>query len=256
MNKATNVFCIINFPTDRKSAPLKVLDKDALTKLAKFGSFYTILHDRYSDFEGDETIHRHLLIIGVDSKPTAVWLEVLSLIFDVPKNCISIESVTNKRKCGRYLVHRDNPEKFQFPPEEVQTNNLKQFQEWLKGGSVTPNALMTFKGSYTDFLQEFGVENTKRYWSVCEKVQADKRKAEHDAYQVAHAEQVLYRANEWLKMLQALETAILAKRPQPGSSTWEVRKHLRLVIDDIKSQLSGLLGEVIIDDKKDDKDGK
>lgn len=172
---AKNVFVVINQDNTKKEPLAKTLGKETLESLARYGDFYTILHDRYSEGEGEETIHRHLLIIGSDTLATAVWIEALSLIFSVPRNCIQLEVATNPRKCGRYLIHRDDEFKYQFPREEVQTNNKKQFDSWLLGGKVTAHVLQTFEGGKIEFLNQFGAENYKRYYVLLEDIRREQR---------------------------------------------------------------------------------
>lgn len=235
---AKNVFVVINQDNTKKEPLSKTLDKETLQSLSNYGDYYTILHDRFSKSEGDETTHRHLLIIGADSLASSVWIEALSLIFKVPRNCVQLESVTNPRKCGRYLVHRDQELKFQFPPEEVQTNNKRQFENWLMGGKVTAHVITHFNGGYLDFLEEFGAENTKRYFPMVEKAREEKRRLG----QIAEIDQVKAELENTQTALRDVKRDLLAIVSQTLDKTWprsllETNKSLKRDVESFMYEL-------------------
>lgn len=228
-SKAKNIFVVINQDNTKKAPLSKSLGEEVLSKLSNYGSFYTILHDRFSESEGEEeTIHRHLLLEGCDQKSSDTWLEIISLLFGVPKNCVQIESVKNLRKCGRYLVHRDDEWKYQFPAVEVQTNNKKQLEAWLQGGKVTQHVIVKFKGNKRDFLMEFGADATKKYWPLVEEMRDTENreiKAEHERDVVSWLKRHLidlYGTCERISKLAAEGTKSTPKGSQNYALLWSI----------------------------------
>lgn len=210
---AQNIDVVIDFPKEK--TPSKFLPEEVVLKLANYGKFYTILHDKFSKAEEEETVHRHLVINAVEGKSSTTWIELLALIFEVPTNCISIESARNLKKCIRYLVHRDDEWKYQFPHDDVQTNDKRGWQSALQGGKVTATAVLGFKGTYLDFLSEFGVENTKRYWSMVENVNKERGiLAKHQVERML----VLGLMEQWEAVDYDLKKAI--KLAESGGKRW------------------------------------
>lgn len=77
-----------------------------------------------------------------------------------------VEKVGNLRKLVRYLIHIDNPEKHQYSPDEVITNNTEKFEEFLKTDlSTTDKAKMIFEYIYNpdclnlSSLAQFAIKN-------------------------------------------------------------------------------------------------
>ena len=89
--------------------------------------FCGILHDKDVDESGNlKKAHIHLVLLGVRS-----YVSAISKRLDLPENYISIRGTQDSRL--RYLVHADNPDKFQYSADSVfgSPAGLKKFQESL-----------------------------------------------------------------------------------------------------------------------------
>ena len=75
------------------------------------------LHDKDID-DNDHTkkAHYHLRIFHTDRKTISAW----SKVFHVKEN--EIETLIDKRLSIRYLIHRDNKEKYQYEIENIVSN--------------------------------------------------------------------------------------------------------------------------------------
>lgn len=95
------------------------------SSLAVFAATYaTILHDKYSPTEGDEKIHAHFVIKGKEQHTLEEWDLLLQTAFGVADiHAIHLQETKKVDGAIRYLIHLDNPEKYQFKPEDVLTNN-------------------------------------------------------------------------------------------------------------------------------------
>ena len=89
--------------------------------------FCGILHDRDLDESGKlKKAHIHLVLWGVQTT-----ISSLSSRLGLPENYISIRGTRLSRL--RYLVHADNPEKYQYSPDSAfgAPSGLKKFRESL-----------------------------------------------------------------------------------------------------------------------------
>lgn len=89
--------------------------------------FCGIIHDKDVDEAGNiKKAHIHLVLWGVQTS-----ISSLSSRLELPENYISIRGTRVSRL--RYLVHADNPEKYQYSSDSVfgSPNGLKKFRESL-----------------------------------------------------------------------------------------------------------------------------
>ncbi len=89
--------------------------------------YCAILHDKDVDENGNlKKPHIHLVLWGIRSTVSA-----LSSRLSLPENYISIRGTRDSRL--RYLIHADDPEKYQYSVDSVfgSPNGLKKFRESL-----------------------------------------------------------------------------------------------------------------------------
>lgn len=162
-NNGKRISAVINFPQEKTPSP--VLEKGVLSRLGNLGSYYTILHDKFSANETEEeTIHRHVVIESPVGLSSTAWIASLSMAFDVPLNCVSVEPAKSLKAVLRYLVHKDNEERYQFPVEAVQTNNTKAFKNALNASrDVDMDTLISYMGDWVQFGRDYGVSLMAKY---------------------------------------------------------------------------------------------
>lgn len=91
--------------------------------------YYIILHDKDYDIETGELkkAHYHVLFTFQSARRLPTVFNYFSEFSDKLKDN-SFERINNITGAKRYLVHIDNPEKHQYKPDQVETNDL-QFKD-------------------------------------------------------------------------------------------------------------------------------
>lgn len=101
---------------------------DKIIKVAKssYKWYWYIFHDR--DLDENGTIKKkHLHLVCFDSSPATISKAVKNFEGCTLPNCV--EACKSGRAMLRYLIHKDDPDKFQYESKDVQTNNIGQFLE-------------------------------------------------------------------------------------------------------------------------------
>lgn len=121
-NNGKNLNVVIQLQKANKKGVLDILDKDAPLHFGN-GRYAYILHDKDTTDEGEfKGDHIHLIFISPIGKSSENWLTFFTDWLPVDKDAISIEMVRNEKSCLRYLIHLDNPSKYQYKAEEVKSN--------------------------------------------------------------------------------------------------------------------------------------
>lgn len=93
----------------------------------------SILKSNYSwwayIFHDKDDTDKHIHLIGYDKGGTSLKAHCERFKSVVPSNFVC--KVYNPRAMARYLVHKDNPEKFQYDTKFVQTNCIDKFYGFL-----------------------------------------------------------------------------------------------------------------------------
>lgn len=142
--------------------------------------FWYILHD--SDVYTEDKLEEYKLKHNgelPDWKPGEIKKPHYHIVVHSSSNCILrnaarkfgvesnyVEKVGNLRKMIRYLVHLDNPEKHQYSPDTIITNNSEKLEDYLKEEmSTTDKAKLILDFIYTDdcynlsSLAQFAINN-------------------------------------------------------------------------------------------------
>lgn len=115
------------------------------------GSFKNYAYIKHIPESDEKKEHIHL-ILSIDNPRT---IESLSKRLNIPKNLI--QNVKSLRASCRYLVHRDNEEKFQYEIGQVIVSNsfqstyLKSFDDLLSDDEILDNIF--------EFIREIKEEN-------------------------------------------------------------------------------------------------
>lgn len=162
---AQNVFVELNFPN--KKAPEDF--SEWLKDLGTLGLYTGILHDKdvLDDKKTPKTIHAHVALETQKKMGMANWIETLANLLKLPKNCVSVESMTNPIGAKRYLWHLDNPEKFQYRDDPA-TNDPKAFK---RACAIQPMAEVTISdidesNNMHEFIERVGIQSANKYRSL------------------------------------------------------------------------------------------
>jgi hypothetical protein len=139
-------------------------------------TYFAILHDK--DINDDGSIKRAHYHIVLDFSQTGKRLStVLNLLSDglaCDKNRISCLKVLTAFGAIRYLVHMDDPTKFQYPTTDIVTNNEATLNLALKIRDINDfDGLMNILVScddIVDVIRVIGLETYSRYHYAIDKM--------------------------------------------------------------------------------------
>lgn len=128
--KCKNWSGVINAP---ENSDLETISNN-LSRLARIASFYyaSIIHSRDKKDDGSpKTPHLHFLIWDSISTTKKGFLEFLSEQLGLEAKCISLAPSYRDSMSINYLIHANNPEKEQYAPFEIDTNNRQYIDNCL-----------------------------------------------------------------------------------------------------------------------------
>lgn len=115
---------VINPPKDTQQ-PLEWLNlyvTSIKTELNAY-SYFAIIHDKDVNELGQEkTKHLHLILLSSEKSSGLDILAMLCKLLNCKEVQISIDKVYNIRQDIRYLIHEDQPQKYQYSRNEIITN--------------------------------------------------------------------------------------------------------------------------------------
>lgn len=182
--KTSNRFCFV----------VQLLDSSGCEHLDRFGNklliqtivyrirdyfslsgakYWLAVHDCDKNEDGTpKRPHLHVVVhLGVSRRK---YLQIISELSDwtmLSSDAFSAEPVNNLEGCLRYLIHLDNPEKFQYPSNVVQTNASETFSCAISTVEVysASNLIALCENNNFDkiaILRSLGLERYQRYRSA------------------------------------------------------------------------------------------
>lgn len=114
-----------------------------------------IFHDH------DEGKEKHLHFVAEDRHNLDVWSRLLG----IPTHMIELPK-KSWRGCNRYLIHKDDSEKFLYNPSDVITNKPIKFQSYLEDNSEVNPKIMFYdlakikqgRLSVPDFIDKYNFQ--------------------------------------------------------------------------------------------------
>lgn len=98
--------------------------ENIISVIDDFPTYFYILHDKDKDKSGNY-IKPHLHFVIKGRHCLWKWSELLG----IPEHMI--EKTRSITGAVRYLIHKDNPEKYQYSPDDVFTNNASAFHKFI-----------------------------------------------------------------------------------------------------------------------------
>lgn len=146
---------------------------DAKTFLEKMGKYYAITHNK--DFTPDGELkrpHHHIVFTAHDKVRKSTLINKIAKALDLSPQVITIEPIIDLNSSIRYLLHLDNPDKYLYPPFEIETNDRYGLELSLAymPNSLTPDSLLaivyTAKANKFQILKAIGMDNYIKYEKV------------------------------------------------------------------------------------------
>ena len=127
-NNGKKIFVVLQFQKKEKAPTCPA------SALSQIGFFSYILHDKDTTENGENKgLHAHLYLEAEKGMSSKNWIMILSAIFGVTEDAISIEIASCPSKCIKYQLHAlpQNVEdgKYQYQRNEIITNNDKKVDE-------------------------------------------------------------------------------------------------------------------------------
>lgn len=115
---------VINPPKDTQQ-PMEWLNSyvtSIRTELNAY-NYFAIIHDKdINELGQKKTKHLHLILLSTEKSSGLDILTMLCKILNCKEVQISIDKVYNIKQDIRYLIHEDQPNKFQYSKNEIITN--------------------------------------------------------------------------------------------------------------------------------------
>lgn len=133
---------------------------DKIIKVAQscYKYYWYVFHDMDKD-ENGTLKKKHIHLVAYDSSPSTIKKAINN--FDGATLPNLVEGCRNGRAMLRYLVHKDDPDKYPYDPSAVMTNNMAQFLSAIEDSdSVTKifedyEKVRTAKISVGEFIEKY-----------------------------------------------------------------------------------------------------
>lgn len=143
-----------------------------------FSHYAWILHNLDKNEDGSlKKPHFHIVGIynGDRAKRLSTYLNLLSKMLEIDKNCISILPSINLSKDIRYLTHEDNPDKYPYNSDDVTSSSYSWYSENFNGLGVESElsfgeliaVMKSCSGKYLDIVSVLGLSQANKYnWVI------------------------------------------------------------------------------------------
>lgn len=140
--QTSSVFCCVDFPKTKSGQfNLKYYNLDDLYESLSLNQFQFAfrLHDCDLNDNGElKTPHIHIYIRAMKRHQIKYYIYLLADTLHVDENLISVKLADSDAGCIQYLIHKRNPEKFQYSVEGIKHNfNQDVFESLLNAEIVT-----------------------------------------------------------------------------------------------------------------------
>lgn len=173
-NNGKKIFVVLQYQRNEKAPTCPV------SALSRYGFFAYILHDKDTTETGENKgLHAHLYLEAEKGMSSKNWIMILSAIFGVTEDAISIQIASCPSKCIKYLLHAlpQNVEdgKYQYQRNEIITNNenkvdeLFNFTERAKFSDLTIEDFYACKDE-TDLFNLVGASNFRNALFIWERL--------------------------------------------------------------------------------------
>ena len=171
-NKATykNWCIVINLPNEKSelfNSPNLTIDiLKLLIDYYKGCKCYLILHDKDKKEDGElKTLHLHCVLLLEKRRSKENIINDISTKLKIPPNCVSVDDCRSIQGSIRYLVHYEEADKYQYPLEDIKSNDKKYNKYFLD----IDDYLLECE-SLKDFVKDFGVDTALKYSGLYDKL--------------------------------------------------------------------------------------
>lgn len=181
-------FGVLNFPKyDTRNYAVQFLDMHFYKLGDSFSQYAYILHDKdkkdiissespvpldtQEEFFLLKTPHVHFLVLSPNRRRVqAVYKEIASLL-GLPLNCVSCQVCENISSSLQYMIHYQQPDKFQYNFDDIRASNYT----WLISNFRADESTFTYyllseieksQGDYISLIKSIGVSFGRKYKDI------------------------------------------------------------------------------------------
>lgn len=173
-NNGKNIAVVIQ--CQKEKGVLARLDKKAPSLFGR-GRYAYILHDKdLLDKGGMKGKHIHLVLCAEIGMSSANWIKHFADGLEIESSAVSVQMQGSEKKCLRYLLHLDDPDKHQYDRSEVITNMPDTCKKaWESSSSFVNNPTLdqleeAYKGGPRALYNLVGMNAFKKAQAVCETI--------------------------------------------------------------------------------------
>lgn len=142
-------------------------------------SYYAeILHNKDIDNDNPNELerpHHHIIVKYKEITRKSTIIKALSKLMNIPEKMITVKRCNDIIIETQYLIHMNNPEKYQYAPFEITTKNKEKVSEILankiENEDITALELVEMiakNGNRIKLLKEIGLKTYNKYFRVIE----------------------------------------------------------------------------------------
>lgn len=109
------------------------------------------LHDKDINDDGTEKKPHYHVVLSFDGKKSYKQIMAVNRMLS---GTGKVEVVGSMRRMIRYLAHLDNPEKHQYPAEEIENHGLDNFRKYIMASDEQKEAVLR---EISEFIHEYGI---------------------------------------------------------------------------------------------------
>lgn len=135
--------------------------------------YFFALHDLDKHEDGSpKSPHYHCYAEMSDRKRLSTWINQLSKKLQVSPFAISLEKPTSTEGCVQYLIHKKNPEKYQYERNRIVTNCPQDELEIILNAETSETSFDFFlrvieeSPSLTEVIRKVGIGKYQRWRPV------------------------------------------------------------------------------------------
>lgn len=206
-NRKYNYFAIVVNPKKESANPTEELAHYQDLLLAKYKSFLaTIIHDKDNLENGEiKTTHAHIFIDTPSKMTCKQVLTSINEILNINLNQIQVEGTNNHYLQVQYLIHKNDPNKFQYFEYDVRTNNPDLLDQRLNityksQDQLKQELFSDLKNCSTllEFAEKHGIEDTNKYRNLFKDFKQEQR------YDIKHLNEELNQRDLFMEKLKEL----------------------------------------------------
>lgn len=172
--KASKWAIVINAKKETPSADIKPTLEVLLTELLNYitcKNYFAIIHDKDTDELGQpKRTHLHLILEYTQKTTKTAVLNELTQVVGLDTEQVSLDPANSPILAEQYLIHKNDPSKYQYDISQIRTNNLEELNDRISERYLTEEekqqerelALNTAT-TFSELIDRAGIDFANKY---------------------------------------------------------------------------------------------